>query len=397
MNQSSTTALDDKALREHINWSNFYRHLQVGALPLTMLPALAIYGLCTVPFQRNTLILTFVCYFLTTISITAGYHRLFAHKSYEGSSVLKAILLCIGAGAAEGSCRWWARGHRAHHRYSDLNQDPYGVHRGFLNAHIGWMLFTPRYRPGRVDMGDLDADPLVRFQHKHYLTMVAVFAFMIPSCVAGFGWADWRGGFLFACCLRMTLAHHATFCVNSVAHYFGDAPFDDNRSPRDHFITAIITQGEGYHNFHHEYPNDYRNAIKWWQYDPTRNFIWVCWLLGFAKNLQRTGDAIIEKSMLQMEQKKLDKRKADLAWPRQDLPLMTLAEMAHESENRILLSLNGYIHDASAFAANHPGGRAFVLSRRGKDIALDFNGGIYNHSNAARNQLDMLRVARLKE
>lgn len=29
-------------------------------------------------------------------------------------------------------------------------------------------------------------------------------------------------------------------------------PFDDRNSPRDHVVTALVTLGEGYHNFHHE-------------------------------------------------------------------------------------------------------------------------------------------------
>ena len=39
----------------------------------------------------------------------------------------------------------------------------------------------------------------------------------------------------------------ATFCVNSLAHWLGDQPFDDRNSPRDHVITALVTLGEGYH------------------------------------------------------------------------------------------------------------------------------------------------------
>ena len=43
--------------------------------------------------------------------------------------------------------------------------------------------------------------------------------------------------------------------MNSVAHYFGEHTFDDARTPKDHFFTALVTLGEGYHNFHHEFPN----------------------------------------------------------------------------------------------------------------------------------------------
>jgi stearoyl-CoA desaturase (delta-9 desaturase) len=78
----------------------------------------------------------------------------------------------------------------------------------------------------------------------------------------------------------------STFCVNSLAHWLGDTPFDDKHTPRDHLVTALVTIGEGYHNFHHQFPMDYRNAIKWYQYDPTKWFIWVCQQLGLASHLK---------------------------------------------------------------------------------------------------------------
>ena len=78
----------------------------------------------------------------------------------------------------------------------------------------------------------------------------------------------------------------STFCVNSLAHWLGETPFDDKHTPRDHFATALVTIGEGYHNFHHQFPMDYRNAIRWYQYDPTKWFIWVCQQLGLASHLK---------------------------------------------------------------------------------------------------------------
>ena len=51
-------------------------------------------------------------------------------------------------------------------------------------------------------------------------------------------------------------------------------------------ITALVTIGEGYHNFHHQFPMDYRNAIKWYQYDPTKWFIWACQQIGLASHLK---------------------------------------------------------------------------------------------------------------
>ncbi|KAJ7670501.1 hypothetical protein B0H17DRAFT_874604, partial [Mycena rosella] len=75
-------------------------------------------------------------------------------------------------------------------------------------------------------------------------------------------WGDARGGYVCAALLRLCFVHHSTFRVNSLAHWLGETPFDDKRSPRDHLITALATNGEGYHNFHHQFPMDYRNVMR---------------------------------------------------------------------------------------------------------------------------------------
>lgn len=380
-------------LREEISWSNFHRHLQIGAIPLLSLPVLSLYGIYSTNLQWNTLLLCVAYYTMTILSITAGYHRCFSHKAYKCATPLKVLLLCAGAGTGEGSAKWWVRGHRAHHRYSDTDQDPYGVHEGFFHAHFGWMIFTARFKPGHVDMTDISKDKYIQFQHKNYPLMFLIFAFVIPILIAGLGWSDWRGGFFYACCVRMTIAHHATFCVNSVAHYLGEASYDDVRSPRDHILTALLTHGEGYHNFHHEFPNDYRNAIRWYQYDPTKVFIWCCSLFGLVSDLNRTGDQVIAKSALQMEQKTLDKKKDKLAWPQANLPVMDREHFEKESQTRRLVVCDGFVHDVEDFASKHPGGKLFIVSNFGKDVSEQFNGAVYKHSNSARNVLNMMRVA----
>ncbi len=73
--------------------------------------------------------------------------------------------------------------------------------------------------------------------------------------------------------------------------------------------------GEGYHNFHHQFPMDYRNAYMWYQWDPTKWFIMVCRWLGQARNLKSFSGNEIEKGMLTMELKRLKKVQDGLAWP----------------------------------------------------------------------------------
>ena len=220
------------------------------------------------------------------VGITAGYHRLWAHRSYNASKPLQYFLAFAGAGAVEGSIKWWSRGHRAHHRYTDTDLDPYNAHRGLLWSHIIWMIVKPRRKPGVVDISDLSKNEVVRWQHRWYVWLILLMGFGVPTVIPGLLWGDWRGGYVYAGAARLLFVHHSTFCVNSLAHWLGDAPFDNKHTPRDHVFTAVVTLGEGYHNFHHQFPSDYRNAIRWYQYDPTKWFIAICSWLGLASHLK---------------------------------------------------------------------------------------------------------------
>jgi stearoyl-CoA desaturase (delta-9 desaturase) len=194
------------------------------------------------PLCWKTLAWAVIYYFWTGLGITAGYHRLWAHKSYNASLPLRIWLAAMGAGAVEGSIRWWSRDHRAHHRYTDTNKDPYSVRKGLLYSHLGWMIMlqNPK-RIGRTDISDLNEDPVVVWQHKNYIKCLVTMGLIFPSAVAGLCWGDWMGGFIYAGILRIFVVQQATFCVNSLAHWLGDQPFDDRNSPRDHVITALVT------------------------------------------------------------------------------------------------------------------------------------------------------------
>lgn len=202
-------------------------------------------------------------------------------------------------------------------------------------------------------------------------------------------------GLVYAGILRIFFVQQATFCVNSLAHWLGDQPFDDRNSPRDHVITALVTLGEGYHNFHHEFPSDYRNAIEWWQYDPTKWFIWINKKIGLAYNLKQFRANEIEKGRVQQQQKKLDQQRHKLDWgvPLEQLPVMEWDDYIDQCKNgRALISVAGVVHDVSGFVEDHPGGRAMINAGIGKDATAMFNGGVYLHSNAAHNLLSTMRV-----
>jgi stearoyl-CoA desaturase (delta-9 desaturase) len=382
-----------------ITWSNWYQEINWPKLiVLGSEPFIALYGICTTASMWQTIVFALLYGILTGLGITAGYHRLFAHRSYEATLPLRYILVTLAAGALQGSVQWWSRGHRAHHRYTDTDLDPYSAHKGLFYSHMGWLLFKPRRRPGVVDTTDLANDESVQWQGRNLLALNIIMGFVVPILVCGLGWGDYRGGYFYASVLRLLIVHHTTFCVNSLAHYLGDAPFDDKHSPRDHYITALVTLGEGYHNFHHEFPSDYRNALRWFQYDPTKWAIWIFQKVGLASNLKRFPENEIRKGRYAMAHKALGKFGETIVWPKDRTQLPTISfeeyqELANKYTDRHLVLIAGFVHDVSNFIDSHPGGRALLLKQVGKDATVPFHGGVHDHSIAAHNMLAMMRVA----
>ncbi|KAG5645500.1 hypothetical protein DXG03_005910 [Asterophora parasitica] len=396
------------------SWKLWYKEINwLSFSILTITPLIGVVGAYYTPLRAKTFWFAVFYYYVTGLGITAGYHRLWAHRSYNASKPLQYFLAIVGAGAVEGSIKWWSRGHRAHHRYTDTDLDPYNAHKGFAYSHMGWMMIKPRRKPGVADVSDLSKNDVIRWQHRHYLELILFMGFVFPTLVPWLLWGDAKGGYIYAGVLRLCFVHHSTFCVNSLAHWLGEAPFDDKHTPRDHLITALVTIGEGYHNFHHQFPMDYRNAIKWYQYDPTKWFIWTMQSIGLASHLKVFPDNEVRKGQLTMQLKKLRETQEGLAWPSDsnDLPviswdaceylvsfsplafgLMPRPTVQEQSQKRPLVLISGFIHDMTNFIEEHPGGPHLLIKMIGKDATTAFFGGVYDHSNAAHNLLAMKRV-----
>ncbi|RFU30483.1 hypothetical protein B7463_g5846, partial [Scytalidium lignicola] len=378
---------------EHIDWLNTF--------VVAILPAFGLVAMFYTPLRGATLVWSVFYYFITGLGITAGYHRLWAHRSYKACLPLQIWLAAVGAGAVENSIRRWSRDHRAHHRFTDTDKDPYSVRKGFIYSHMGWLVLKqdPK-RLGRSDITDLNRDAVVVWQHKHYVEIALVMGLILPSVVSGLGWGDWVGGLVYAGILRIFFVQQATFCVNSVAHWIGDQPFDDRNSPRDHVLTALLTLGEGYHNFHHEFPSDYRNAIEWYQYDPTKWSIALWKKLGLASDLKTFRHNVIEIGRLQQQQKVVDLKMAQLALApvSEGLPAVGWKEFERRTnDGQCLIVIAGIIHDVGDFMKDHPGGMAMIQNGIGHDATALFNGSTYSHSYFAHRLLWTLRIGILQD
>jgi len=233
------------------------------------------------------------------MAITAGYHRLWAHRTYQAHWSLRLFYLVFGTMAMQNSVLAWCSGHRNHHLYvDDVDRDPYSARRGFWFSHIGWMLRD--YPSGRMDfsnVADLKKDPMLAFQHRHYVPLTLAANLGLPLA-AGLMFHDLWGMLILAGVLRLVWSHHVTFFINSLAHMWGSRPYTDENSARDNPVIAVITYGEGYHNFHHSFAHDYRNGVRWWQWDPTKWLIATLQLVGLTRRLKRTPMFQIRRALL---------------------------------------------------------------------------------------------------
>ena len=286
-----------------INWVTT---ILFTALPLAALTVVPWYGFAH-GYSASAWVIAFVFLWASGLAITAGYHRLWAHRAYSAHWSVRVLLMLLGAQALQNSILIWASQHRTHHRFvDDWDKDPYSARRGFWFSHMGWILRN--YPSGVNDFTnarDLERDPVVMFQHRFYLPLTLAMNIGLPL-LAGWAVGDAWGVFLLAGVLRLVLNLHFTWFINSLAHMWGSQPYTDENTARDNAALAFLTYGEGYHNFHHIFQNDYRNGVKWWHFDPTKWVIAGLSYVGLASHLKRVPDLWIQRAQVAMQFKRME-------------------------------------------------------------------------------------------
>jgi len=260
-----------------------------------VLGGLGIAYMALVRFSWATLGMGLGMYFLCSLSISGGYHRLFSHRAYRSSGVVRLFYILFGAASFQSSVLNWASDHRDHHAQTDSHDDPYNIKKGFWWAHMGWLFFKKSAPSDFSNSKDLLADRLVQFQDRHYAVLALGTGLLLPTLVA-WAWGDAMGGLLVGGFLRLLVQDHATFCINSLAHTVGRRPYSVNVSARDSLLATLLTMGEGYHNYHHCFPGDYRNGVRFYHYDPTKWCVWLLSKIGLTRDLKRVPADLIRRT-----------------------------------------------------------------------------------------------------
>ncbi|KAL6737370.1 hypothetical protein Aduo_011019 [Ancylostoma duodenale] len=180
------------------------------------------------------------------LGITAGAHRLWSHRSYKATLPVRILLMIMNSSALQNDIIEWARDHRCHHKWTDTHADPHNTTRGFFFAHMGWLLVRKhpqiKEQGTKLDLSDLFADPVCTFQRK-----------------------------------------------------FGFKPYDKAISPVESVWTTVSAIGEGGHNFHHTFPQDYRTSEYSLKLNWTRLFIDTCAALGLVYDRKSFSEEIIQR------------------------------------------------------------------------------------------------------
>lgn len=247
----------------------------------------------------------FAIYSISNLSITVCYHRYFSHRTYDVPAWVQFLFLLVGSMAFQGSALRWATDHRRHHREVDSDEDPYTINKGFFHAHLGWMLFKDHHPEVNNFPPDLKRNKWVMLQDKYYVYVASFMGFIVPGLIGwAFGFGFWTG-MLVGGLTRIVLSQHSTFLINSAAHSFGNQPYTDKNSARDSFAMAVLTFGEGYHNYHHFFQFDYRNGVRWYHWDPTKWVIRLMAIVGLAKRLKKVSAEEILKARIAMDEKRI--------------------------------------------------------------------------------------------
>jgi stearoyl-CoA desaturase (delta-9 desaturase) len=288
VNETAAPAAPTEGARPRILWLN--------SIWLTVVPVLTVaacgWYLSEYGITWMELVAAGVMWMATGIGITAGYHRLFSHRGYKAHPALRAFYALLGAAASQNSIIAWCADHRRHHSDTDTDEDPYNALRGFFWSHMGWILVEGRHEGDTGNVPDLHKDPICAWQHKHILKLTFGVNLAMVALAAWLS-GRWLGMFLFAGLLRVIVVQHFTFTINSLAHMWGSQPWSRANSSRDNWFLSLLSFGEGYHNYHHSFQWDYRNGPRWYNYDPSKWFIWAMSKVGVTSELRRTHDDVV--------------------------------------------------------------------------------------------------------
>ena len=196
----------------------------------------------------GVLALALVTFVVRAFCVTAGFHRLFAHRAFKTSRPLQFLFALIGGMAVMRGALWWAATHRQHHINSDREGDPHSPIHGFLWSHLGWFAARGNQQTRTHLIKDLTRYPELVWLDRHEWVPVTLF---VVGCFAIGGFSGWVWG----ANVSTLLVCHSIFSINSFSHWLGTQKYETGDDSTNNSAVGILALGEGWHNNHHQFPS----------------------------------------------------------------------------------------------------------------------------------------------
>ncbi|XP_069675532.1 stearoyl-CoA desaturase 5-like [Periplaneta americana] len=284
---------DKVSVRQPLKWSNI--------ILLSTIHLFGLYGMTLIPSLHGMTFPFAVVYSIFSgLGVTAGAHRLWTHRSYKAKLPLRILLAVTYTSAGMNPLFEWIRDHRVHHKYSETDADPHNAKRGLFFSHVGW-LFQKKHpeviRRGRqMDMSDILADPVVKYQRMFFIPGVLLLTLAIPISVPCYFWNENLLTSIFIAFFRWATMINVIWSVNSFAHLYGYHPYDKNIYPAENKTVSFFALGEGWHNYHHTFPWDYKTSeLGFYSLNITTAFIDFMAHIGWAYDRKHASEKLIEQ------------------------------------------------------------------------------------------------------
>lgn len=249
---------------------NIFKHPNLWGSIVPM-QFVGIYALCSIfsghapTWWPIATLIGYMC--MKMLGVSAGYHRLFCHRSFKVNMFTKRLLLWFAMIAGQGSPIYWIGIHRGyHHRNADRSGDAHSPRDGFWHSYILWMFKMKSMRIRSVV--DLLRDPDMVFSHKYY-QMIFWASHLIVAAVSFDLW-------LYAMGFSAFITLHSFLLQTSVTHLLWAGY--KNYKVKDDSVNVVwlfpVVLGEAWHNNHHgDAKNPNFGGRHWWEFDPTYRLI----------------------------------------------------------------------------------------------------------------------------
>lgn len=233
-----------------------------------------------------TVFFTLFITMLGVLGVTAGGHRLWAHRSFEASPLLKLFLVLAHTLAGVGPIYNWVLYHRVHHKFLGTDKDPYNHNRGLLYAHYIANIKSPNVDKEQaqkeVDMRDMESDTLIWLQKELYWLVFGIFGLLLPLNAPLEYWDESMANVvLITGILRFAITANVAWLVNSALLIWG------NDGNNDSIISVFVITKSNWPYYHYMVPWDWKTG-EFGTYGTgcTMFFLKIWNEMGFASKMQ---------------------------------------------------------------------------------------------------------------